>query len=65
MAGEPKDGFFDFSIKREDLYALGFSGWSQFVQREVPPDRYPAMLKVQVLPKYEERSFKEPYINTE
>jgi hypothetical protein len=45
-----REGFFDFAIKREDLYALGFSGWSQFVQREVPSDHYTVVSKIQVLP---------------
>jgi hypothetical protein len=35
-----QEGFFDFSIKREHLYALGFGGWSEFIQREVPPYHY-------------------------
>jgi len=36
MSGESHEDFFDFSIKREHLYAFGCGGWSQFVQREVP-----------------------------
>jgi hypothetical protein len=35
MLGESHEGFFEFSIKREDFYAFGLGGWSQFIQREV------------------------------
>ena len=47
MPGESQEGFFDFSIKRENLYAFGFGGWPQFIQREVPSDYYPVVLKIQ------------------
>ena len=33
MSGESREGFFDFTIKREHLYAFGFSGWSQLIQQ--------------------------------
>ncbi len=32
IAGESREGFFDFTIKREHLYAFGFGGRPQFVQ---------------------------------
>ena len=46
MPGESQEDFFDLPIKREDLYAFGFGGWSYFIQREVPPDHYPVVLKI-------------------
>ena len=59
MRGESREGFFDFSIKREHLYAFGFGGWSQFIQRKVAPDHYPVVLETQVFPKYKRQSLKE------
>jgi len=50
MHGESQEGFFDFSIKREHLYALGLCGWSQFIQREVPADYDPVKLKIENIP---------------
>ena len=32
VVGESHEGFFDLTIKREHLYAFGFSGWSQLIQ---------------------------------
>jgi hypothetical protein len=50
MPGKFQQGFFDLSVKREHLYALGFRSWSQFIEGEVPPGYYSVVLKIQVLP---------------
>ena len=46
MVGESHEGFFDLTIKRENFYTFGFSGWSHFIQREVPLDHHPVVLKI-------------------
>jgi hypothetical protein len=59
MPGEFQQGFFEFSIKRENFYAIGFGGWSKFIQRQMSPDHYPVVFKIQTFPKYKVQSLKE------
>jgi hypothetical protein len=63
MPVEPQEGIFDFTIKGEHLYALGLGCWSQYIQRNVLPDHYPVVLKIQVFPKYKGQSLKEPSLH--
>jgi len=50
MPGKSRKGFFDFSIKRENLYAFGFGGRSQFVQKEVASNHDLVILKIESIP---------------